>query len=173
VVTRWRTPMHPGIPAFMLTIGRLVQNRPLSRCSLVRSAACAPGFLRRRSDPPLIISCKNSKNSEGPFPEDQWRKIYASCSAFCGGDETEVAGVVGTTSLILSGPSFNSARRSLPEGPRVERPSRLASWLLHSTSKSPAAPIPPPTHIVTTTHRTWRRLPSISACPTMRAPDIP
>src|SRR3546814_9948239 len=32
-----------------------------------------------------------------------------------------------------------------------------------STSKRPAAPIPPPTHIVTTTYLTPRRFPSISA----------
>ncbi len=36
-------------------------------------------------------------------------------------------------------------------------------WEIHATSKSPAAPIPPPTHIVTTTYRAPRRLPSMSA----------
>ena len=43
----------------------------------------------------------------------------------------------------------------------------------HATSNSPAAPMPPPTHIVTTTFLAPRRLPSISAWPTMRAPLIP
>src|ERR1700751_1627654 len=50
---------------------------------------------------------------------------------------------------------------------------RQAPQLFYSTSNSPAAPIPPPTHMVTTTQRTPRLLPSISAWPTMRAPDIP
>ena len=43
----------------------------------------------------------------------------------------------------------------------------------HSTSNSPAAPMPPPTHIVTTTYFAPRRLPSISAWPVRRAPDMP
>ena len=41
------------------------------------------------------------------------------------------------------------------------------------TSNSPAAPMPPPTHIVTTTWLAPRRRPSISACPTSPVPDIP
>ena len=43
----------------------------------------------------------------------------------------------------------------------------------YKTSKSPAAPIPPPTHIVQTTNFAFRRFPSINACPTSLAPDIP
>ena len=43
----------------------------------------------------------------------------------------------------------------------------------HATSNSPAAPMPPPMHIVTTTYFTPRRLPSISAWPTRRAPVMP
>src|SRR5581483_32004 len=42
-----------------------------------------------------------------------------------------------------------------------------------TTSNSPAAPMPPPTHIVTTTCVAPRRRPSMSACPTSRAPDMP
>ena len=42
-----------------------------------------------------------------------------------------------------------------------------------ATSNSPAAPWPPPMHMVTTTYLTPRRLPSISAWPTMRAPLMP
>src|SRR5207244_6962559 len=38
----------------------------------------------------------------------------------------------------------------------------------YATSKRPAAPMPPPMHIVQTTWRAPRRLPSISACPTIR-----
>src|SRR6185436_14101683 len=40
-------------------------------------------------------------------------------------------------------------------------------------SNSPAAPMPPPTHIVTTPYFAPRRLPSISRWPAMRAPDMP
>jgi len=43
----------------------------------------------------------------------------------------------------------------------------------YATSKRPAAPMPPPMHIVQTTWRAPRRLPSISACPTIRAPLMP
>ena len=42
-----------------------------------------------------------------------------------------------------------------------------------ATSNRPAAPIPPPTHMVITTYLTPRRLPSISAWPIMREPLIP
>ncbi len=41
------------------------------------------------------------------------------------------------------------------------------------TSNRPAAPMPPPMHMVTTTFFAPRRLPSISACPARRAPDMP
>ena len=44
---------------------------------------------------------------------------------------------------------------------------------LQITSNRPAAPMPPPTHIVTTTYLTLRRLPSSSAWPTSRAPVMP
>ena len=44
---------------------------------------------------------------------------------------------------------------------------------VQSTSNSPAAPIPPPTHIVTMTCFTPRRLPSMRAWPVMRAPLMP
>ena len=53
---------------------------------------------------------------------------------------------------------------------------RKPEWrdsLRHKTSNSPAAPMPPPMHIVTTTCLAPRFLPSISAWPTMRAPDMP
>ena len=42
-----------------------------------------------------------------------------------------------------------------------------------ATSNKPAAPMPPPTHMVQTTYLAARRLPSISACATMRLPDMP
>src|SRR4249920_971470 len=41
------------------------------------------------------------------------------------------------------------------------------------TSNNPAAPMPPPMHMVTTTSFAPRRLPSISACPVRRAPVMP
>src|SRR6218665_3600132 len=44
---------------------------------------------------------------------------------------------------------------------------------IYSTSKTPAAPMPPPMHMVTHTRRAPRRLPSISAWPVRRWPDTP
>mgnify|MGYP000933125057 CR=1 FL=1 len=43
----------------------------------------------------------------------------------------------------------------------------------HATSNRPAAPMPPPMHMVTTIFLAPRRLPSMSAWPTRRAPDTP
>ncbi len=43
----------------------------------------------------------------------------------------------------------------------------------HAISNSPAAPCPPPMHMVTTTYFAPRRLPSIRAWPARRAPDTP
>jgi hypothetical protein len=43
----------------------------------------------------------------------------------------------------------------------------------YATSKRPAAPMPPPTHMVTTTYFTPRRFPSMRAWPTIRAPLMP
>ena len=40
-------------------------------------------------------------------------------------------------------------------------------------SNRPAAPMPPPTHIVTMPYLAPRRLPSIRTWPVMRAPDMP
>src|SRR5690606_20283284 len=42
-----------------------------------------------------------------------------------------------------------------------------------ATSNSPAAPMPPPMHIVTTARFAPRRLPSINACPVRRWPLTP
>ena len=44
---------------------------------------------------------------------------------------------------------------------------------LRKTSKSPAAPMPPPTHMVMTTYLSLRRRPSSSAWPTILAPLMP
>ena len=51
--------------------------------------------------------------------------------------------------------------------------SHLVYLRCHTTSNSPAAPMPPPMHMVTTTCLAPRRLPSINACPTNRAPETP
>ena len=51
------------------------------------------------------------------------------------------------------------AFRNCAEGPLTKRPRAP-----YGISNRPAAPMPPPTHIVTTTYLTPRRLPSISAC---------
>jgi hypothetical protein len=53
--------------------------------------------------------------------------------------------------------------------PALGRPWRRA----HSTSKMPAAPMPPPMHMVTHTRLAPRRLPSISAWPVRRWPLTP
>ena len=56
----------------------------------------------------------------------------------------------------------------------IRGPVGLADECPHqATSNSDAAPCPPPMHIVQTTYFAPRRLPSINACPTMRAPDMP
>jgi len=69
--------------------------------------------------------------------------------------------------------SYLVARGS--EQARVDRAHRAAAddGDLHATSNSPAAPIPPPMHMVTTTSFAPRRLPSMSAWPTSRAPLTP
>src|SRR6185369_592999 len=43
----------------------------------------------------------------------------------------------------------------------------------YAISNRPAAPMPPPMHIVTTTYLTPRPLPSSNACPVSRVPDTP
>ena len=50
---------------------------------------------------------------------------------------------------------------------------RLSSPQAQKTSNNPAAPIPPPTHMVTTTYFTPLLFPSINACPTKREPVMP
>ncbi len=69
-----------------------------------------------------------------------------------------------------------SAGERCPEGALpalVTQGARLRSAGRQATSKRPAAPMPPPMHIVTTTYFTPRRFPSMRACPTMRAPLMP
>ena len=56
---------------------------------------------------------------------------------------------------------------------RSGRSARSLPFMRYRTSNSPAAPMPPPTHIVTTTYFVPRRLPSIRAWPVIRAPDMP
>jgi hypothetical protein len=75
VFTRWCAPVHRGTPVFMLTIGRLLPNRPLSRCSFLRSATGAPGFLRRKERSSLIIPCKKQQKQRGAVSGGPVRKI--------------------------------------------------------------------------------------------------
>ena len=73
-------------------------------------------------------------------------------------------------------PGRSSDRGSYKKAPMTVANGYIAYQPLpfnHSTSNSPAAPMPPPTHIVTTTYFAPRRLPSISAWPVMRAPLMP
>jgi len=44
-------------------VGRACTYLPLSRCSSLHHTPGNRVFLRRKDGPPLIISCKNSKNS--------------------------------------------------------------------------------------------------------------
>ena len=62
--------------------------------------------------------------------------------------------------------AFYTGRRGDPEV--ASAPERR-----YAISNSPAAPMPPPMHIVTTTRLARRRFPSSSAWPVMRAPLIP
>ena len=71
--------------------------------------------------------------------------------------------LVGRTDVRVHALWFNEDQRKL----------FAYSRRVQATSNSPAAPIPPPTHIVITTYLTPRRLPSISACPVIRDPLIP
>src|SRR5688572_3293160 len=75
-------------------------------------------------------------------------------------DQAEDAAVIDRHTRVLALPG---------ELARCGAPVELA----HATSKSPAAPMPPPMHIVTTTSFAPRRLPSMSAWPTRRAPLMP
>ena len=56
---------------------------------------------------------------------------------------------------------------------RTERVGQCVAHAPYNTSNSPAAPMPPPMHIVTITYFAPRRLPSIRAWPVIRAPDMP
>jgi hypothetical protein len=67
--------MHPGIVAMLAMSTRAARHELSCRCSFVRHAAGGRGFLRRRGGPSLIISCKNSKNSEGAFGKGRSRQI--------------------------------------------------------------------------------------------------
>ncbi len=73
-------------------------------------------------------------------------------------------------------PEADSSFWLQPSVDEERRPGRhfcLLREACYSTSNSPAAPMPPPTHMVTTTYFTPRRLPSSRAWPTMRAPLMP
>ena len=55
---------------FLLSaMDRLSPHRRFSRCSLPYHTTQTLGFLRSGNGLPLLISCKNSKNSGSPFEE--------------------------------------------------------------------------------------------------------
>ena len=56
---------------------------------------------------------------------------------------------------------------------RLAEPVNITLKEHYTTSNKPAAPIPPPTHMETTTYFAARRLPSSKICPVRRAPVIP
>jgi hypothetical protein len=65
--------MHPGFLCLCKPLPPLPEEAVISLFfrSLRRGR---PGFLRRRSDPSLIIPCKNSKNSEAALSGGPVRK---------------------------------------------------------------------------------------------------
>ncbi len=65
----------PGIFALSSTRRRAARHGRPFRCSFARHAVENRGFLRRRGGPPLIISCKNSRNSGGPFATSRSRQM--------------------------------------------------------------------------------------------------
>ncbi len=71
----------------------------------------------------------------------------------------------------MAGEGERSFRTSHPL--RLDRSRVQCIRRRYATSNSPAAPMPPPMHIVTTTYLTPRRLPSINAWPTKREPVMP
>jgi hypothetical protein len=75
------------------------------RCFFVRYAAGSRGILRGRSSPPLIISCKNSKNSAGSF----WGK----------------AGRDAWSALIQVQPEVLTCINADDPGPREEKPEAI------------------------------------------------
>ena len=64
-----------------------------------------------------------------------------------------------------SRPSTGAGSCSKGHAPRSDAAQKI--------SNSPAAPMPPPMHMVTMPHFAPRRLPSNRICAVMRAPDMP
>ena len=75
---------------------------------------------------------------------------------------------------VLSGTAVRkNVRNSCAERVLFLAEAQIHRSLLQTISNRPAAPWPPPMHMVTTAYFTPRRLPSISAWPVMRAPLMP
>lgn len=77
---------------------------------------------------------------------------------------------IGETSRLMQ-PLNTAAKRSAHLATRSFRERNRSE--LQKISNNPAAPMPPPTHMVTTPYLALRRLPSMSRWPVILAPDIP
>jgi hypothetical protein len=64
-----RTNVLLGMVPLSAKSGRVARHRPFSRCSLSRHTTQNRAFPRFRNGPPLLISCKNNKNSGEPSRE--------------------------------------------------------------------------------------------------------
>ena len=104
------------------------------------------------------------------------RRVFVTGNALTGVEHRikGVAGVVGKAAPLrqaLGGqPVVEQKINSLSEGHgcTLKRHCEAAGRSNHSTSKMPAAPMPPPMHMVTQTRLAPRRLPSIKAWPVRR-----
>ena len=73
--------MQPSILSSLPTNARkAARHRPLSRCSLLHHTFRNRAFLRWRNGLPLIISCKNSKNSGSHSERGLVRHFYLTAA---------------------------------------------------------------------------------------------
>lgn len=140
-------------------------------------AAAQSGFCIRLPDAFDTLSGKRFRNCPGRqrIVFDQQRsqsmrlfQLQASLSLTAARNIPPVIFAV----ICLVRDEIGMARQALLMRAKQGEPGR-SPRAVHSTSNRPAAPMPPPTHIVTTTYFAPRRLPSIRACMVQRAPVMP
>lgn len=125
--------------------------------------------------------CRHRCRGKPRYGEERDRRSEASRSVvlrFCHSNMLSERQVFGKLTSCRNGGNWAQADNRLahkkggagcPTPPLLTPPKRGN----YSTSNNPAAPWPPPMHIVTTTYFAPRRLPSISAWPVPRAPVMP
>ena len=128
--------------------------------------ACA--IVRQREHPERVTSATRSDGESTPKPlQASVEAVCASssvshCASFGFSDSVNQARPVDEDAKESSGQEHSSpTTNSCAVGRLKARPVRCDQG--YKTSNSPAAPIPPPTHMVTTTCRALRRLPSSNA----------